>query len=71
MRREAQCGDALFSLLFGWWGIFGLLITPLQIGRNIVGMFRGPDPERPSPQLEQMVRLDIAKRAAAIQATVD
>jgi hypothetical protein len=68
---KSQCGDALFSLLLGWWGFpFGFVMTPLQIGRNIVGMFRGPDPTRPSPQLEQMVRLDIAKRAAAIQATV-
>ena len=31
----------LFSLLFGWWGFpFGLVITPVQIGRNLVGMFR-------------------------------
>jgi hypothetical protein len=68
---KAQWGDTLFSLLLGWWGFpFGFVITPLQIGRNIAGMLRGPDPERPSPQLEQMVRQDIAKRAAVIQATV-
>jgi len=68
---KSQCGDALFSLLFGWWGFpFGLLITPLQIGRNVMGILRPPDPTRPSRQLEQMVRADIAKRAAAIQATV-
>ena len=39
--------------------------------RNVIGMFRGPDPEKPSPHLEQMVRLDIAERAAAVQATVE
>jgi hypothetical protein len=69
---KAKCGDALFSLLFGWWGFpFGLVITPLQIGRNIAGILRGPDPTAPSPQLERMVRADITRRAAMIQATVE
>jgi hypothetical protein len=64
---KSKCGDALFSLLFGWWGFpFGLVLTPIQIGRNIVGMLQAPDPTAPSPQLEQMVRADIAKRAAVI-----
>ena len=46
-RGQAQCGDALFSLLFGWWGFpFGLVLTPVQIGRNIVGMLRAPIPQR-------------------------
>ena len=67
---KSKCGDALFSLLFGWWGIpFGLLITPFQIGRNVIGILHGPDPAVPSPQLERLVRLDIARRAAMIQAT--
>jgi hypothetical protein len=61
----------LYSLWLGWWKFpFGLVMTLVQIGRNIVGMIRGPDPAGPSPQLEQMVRLDLIKRAAAIQATV-
>ena len=69
---KAQCGDALFSLLLGWWGFpFGLFLTPVQIGRNIVGMLRAPDPTTPSPQLETFVRADIARRAAMIQSTVD
>jgi hypothetical protein len=68
---KSQIGDILYSLLLGWWGMpFGLVMTPVQIGRNILGMIRGPDPAGPSPQLEQMVRLDLIKRAAAIQATV-
>jgi hypothetical protein len=69
---KAQIGDLLFSALFGWWGIpFGFLMTPYQIGRNIVGMVRGPDPGQPSPYLEQMVRLDIAKRAVVAQSDVE
>ena len=68
---KAQCGDTLFSLLFGWWGFpFGLVLTPVQIARNVAGMLRAPNPTTPSPQLEQMVRADIARRAAVIQASV-
>jgi hypothetical protein len=65
---KSQLADALFTLLFGWWGI-GCVVVPVQIVRNILGMLRYPDPAAPSPRLEQMVRLDIAKRAAVIQAT--
>ena len=66
---KAKCGDTLFSLLFGWWGFpFGLLGTPFQIGRNVWGIFAGPDSSQPSPQLEQMVREEIVRRAAAIHA---
>jgi hypothetical protein len=68
---KAKCGDTLFSLLFGWWGFpFGILGTPVQIGRNIFGIFSNPDSSRPSPALEQMVREDILRRAAAIHAMV-
>jgi hypothetical protein len=68
---KSQIADILYSMLLGWWGFpFGLVMTPVQIVRNILGMVRGPDPAGPSPQLEQMVRLDLMKRAAAIQATV-
>jgi hypothetical protein len=60
---KRKLGDTLFSLVLGWWGIpWGLLITPVQIGRNLVGMARKPAPEQPSPALEQMVRLGMAQR---------
>jgi hypothetical protein len=69
---KSQCGGVLFSLLFGWWGFpFGFVMTPVQIGRNLIGMFHVPDPTKPSSQLMEMVRADIAKRAATIHATVE
>lgn len=37
--RKAQGGHLLLSLVAGWWGFpFGLIMTPVQIVRNIVGM---------------------------------
>jgi hypothetical protein len=55
-----------FSLLFGWWGIpSGLILTPVQITRNLMGVFSPPDPRRPSPKLEKLVRLNLARQILA------
>lgn len=65
---KRKLGDALFSLLLGWWGFpWGLLATPVQIGRNLIGIARKPAPEQPSPALEQMVRLNMAQRGRSVQ----
>jgi len=54
--------DTFYSLVFGWWGMpWGLLITPLQVLRNLVGLLRKPDPSVPSAALEKMVRLRMAE----------
>jgi len=67
---KSQCSDTLFSLLFGWWGFpFGLVLTPIQVLRNLIAMIHAPNAEQPSPHLEQFVRRDIVNRAAAILAT--
>lgn len=61
---KGQALDALFSLVLGWWGFpWGFIITPVQVGRNIVGMFSAPDPDNPSPRLEKSVRIAIASQA--------
>lgn len=58
---KKRLGDTAFSLLLGWWGIpWGILITPLQMGRNAFGLFRMPEPSSPSPALERMLRLQMA-----------
>jgi len=63
---KSQLGDAAVSLVLGWWGIpWGLVMTPVQIGRNVYGMFHGPDPAMPSPKLEQAVRMHMASQAVA------
>lgn len=58
---KRKIGDAVFSVFFGWWGVpWGLFVTPLQIGRNVAGCFRTPDPRMPSRSLEKMLRLNMA-----------
>ena len=58
---RAQAGSALFSMLFGWWGFpWGIILTPIMVGRNVVGIFAGPKPMRPSPGLQRFVKLNLA-----------
>jgi hypothetical protein len=60
---RSQTGGALFSLGLGWWGFpWGLVMTPVQITRNIVAMSRGPDPARPSAKLEKHVKVSLAAK---------
>ena len=55
---KSQLGDAAFSLFLGWWGIpWGLLITPVQIIRNIVAVVKGSSADGPSASLERMIGL--------------
>ena len=59
--RKSKLKAALFSLGLGWWGLpFGLLITPVQIARNLFGMLCGPVAGSPSPELEPVAKLLLA-----------
>ena len=55
---------ALDSAVLGWWGFpWGLLITPVQIARNLIALARPHDPKRPSPQLVLHSRMLLAEHA--------
>jgi len=65
---KSQLGGVLFSLLLGWWGFpWGLILTPVQITRNIVGMCAGPHPSHPSAELRTLVQVTLG--AKIIQAS--
>ena len=69
--REAKLLALVTAGLFGWWGFpFGILMTPLQIARNIYGLAVSADPTRPSDALRQIVRMQVAGqvRQAALAA---
>ena len=55
----------LHCMLMGWWGVWGLIMTPIQIMRNFFGAFRKPDLSVTTPQLEQMIRVEIAQQVMA------
>ena len=57
---KARLGDIVYCLLLGWWGVpWGLLLTPVQVVRNVAGLFRGSSPAA-SKQLASIVRLQMA-----------
>jgi hypothetical protein len=62
---KSQLGDAAFSFILGWWGFpWGLVLTPIQISRNLIGIARGVDAASPSPQLERLIRISVGSQIA-------
>jgi hypothetical protein len=58
---KQKLGDTAFSLFLGWWGFpWGILMTPVQLGRNMFALFKAPDPTSPSQALEKILRLQLA-----------
>lgn len=62
---KRQAGAAAFSLVCGWWGFpWGLILTPVQIGRNIAAM-ASSSREQPSKDLHRMVLVGIGQQMLA------
>ncbi len=58
---KSQVGNLFFSLLAGWWGFpWGLIMTPIQVCRNLFAIFRTRDPIHPSPELANILRISLA-----------
>jgi hypothetical protein len=58
---KAQLGGLAFSSVLGWWGFpWGLIMTPVQIIRNIGGMLSSKDTRAPSPQLVKLLKINLA-----------
>jgi hypothetical protein len=65
---KRQLGGAAFSFFFGWWGFpWGLILTPVQVTRNIIGMNRGPDSSRASDGLRKLVLVNLGTQILAKQ----
>lgn len=59
--KKAKIKATVSSLFLGWWGFpWGLVLTPVQISRNLFGLVATPPTSVPSPQLERIVRLGLA-----------
>lgn len=65
---KKKLGGMAFSAVFGWWGFpWGIIITPIQITRNLIGLFQCPNPQKPSKELEKIVRVNLAARIIQAQ----
>ena len=61
---KSQIGAALLSSVLGWWGFpWGLILTPVQVTRNIVGMCTGRDASGPSENLRRLVLVNLGTQA--------
>jgi hypothetical protein len=59
--RRAQWLGLGSCVLLGWWNFpWGVMMTPVQIARNLRAIFSGPDPGRPSFELEKLARVGLA-----------
>ena len=59
---KAQLGNTLYCLFLGWWGFpWGLVMTPVQIFRNLAGLSREAERERPSVLLATLVQARLAE----------
>jgi hypothetical protein len=58
---KKKAGDIAFCLVFGWWSMTGILLTPFQVFRNLLEFFNLPHPDYPSDHLKQMLRGELAK----------
>ena len=55
---KSHLGAVLFCLTLGWWGFpWGLILTPVQVARNIGGMCSRIDSSHPSPELRKLVQV--------------
>jgi len=58
---KRQLGSIAFCAVFGWWGFpWGIIMTPVQIVRNVAEMTGRGGSDEPSPLLRKYVRLRAA-----------
>ena len=58
---KAQSLALIFSLFLGWWGFpWGLVMTPIQVIRNLFGLVLPPNASAPTSALVDMGRHELA-----------
>lgn len=61
--RKKQILDLLLCSVFGWWGLpFGIIITPVQLLKNVIALFNSPGQTEPTELMTQRVRQMIAAK---------
>jgi hypothetical protein len=60
--RRKVLGDFILTLLFGWWGFpWGMIMTPVQLFRNISAFSTDTNTSEPSQELCSAVRAMMAQ----------
>ena len=66
--RRRLVSRSIRTLLFGWWSVRGIFMTPVRLVRNVMA-WRRPDPETPSDALVARVHFDLVLKLARAPAT--
>ncbi len=65
---KKKVGSMLGSAVVGWWGFpWGILGTPIQIIRNVPELFKNANPDMPSEQLTEFVKVMLAEQILIAQ----
>jgi hypothetical protein len=68
--KKAKIKAAVGSFFLGWWGFpWGLIVTPIQVAKNLFGLAGNQSSFAPSAQLERIVRLGLAADLRRAQVT--
>ena len=63
---KSQIYATIAGALVGWWGFpWGLVVTPIQLIRNVAGMFQSAQTGSPSKRLKHIARMELAGRELA------
>jgi hypothetical protein len=66
--RKKVLGDFILTLCFGWWGFpWGMIITPVQLIRNICAVATDTKTSEPSQELCSAVRTMMAQTNLSLQ----
>jgi hypothetical protein len=61
--RLRQARAMALLLLVGWWGVpFGLVLTPVQLVRNVIALMQSS--KQPSADFARLMRLELARHRA-------
>ena len=63
--RKKQAWSTFTTLICGWWGPLGFILSPYQICRNVRAIFAKPDDEALSEQIWHFARMQLAERESS------
>jgi len=66
--QKRQWRAIALSFFGGWWGFpFGLILTPIQITRNMIAMYSQPPASQPSVNLRKLIQVHLGQQIARNQ----
>ena len=69
---KKKIGGFFFSGLLGWWGFpLGILLTPVQVIRNLIGFFNLPKKNKISKKLDETIRMELGAEVLLEKAQIE